>query len=55
MKLLRMLAATAATGMSLIAASPQQTPVAKVLRFGHLWDGTRLIDNVDVIKKDGED
>jgi len=40
-------AAGAWTWLSVQGIAPQAT--AKVLRFGHLWDGTRLTDSVSVV------
>jgi len=39
-----------ATGIWLVilAAAPQPAPI-KALRFGHLWNGTRLLDNATVL------
>jgi imidazolonepropionase-like amidohydrolase len=30
-------------------AAARQPPTVKALRFGHLWDGTRLIDDASVV------
>ena len=40
-------------GLTLLAAA-RQTPPVKVLRFGHFWDGTRLIDNATVVVSDNK-
>jgi imidazolonepropionase-like amidohydrolase len=48
MTLLRALAAAVGTGMLAIQAAPPPSP-AKVLRFGHLWDGAQLIDDASVV------
>jgi len=48
MTLLKPLVAAIGTGMLLFAVTPQSPP-AKVLRFGHLWDGTKLVDNASVV------
>ena len=37
----------AAVTMLLLAGVPQ--PVPTVLRFGHVWDGSRLLDDVAVV------
>jgi imidazolonepropionase-like amidohydrolase len=39
-----------AIGLTVLAA--QQTPAVKALRFGHLWNGTRLIDDATVVVRD---
>src|SRR4026209_2552633 len=38
-------------GLTMLAAA-QQTPSVKVLRFGHLWNGLRLIDDATVVVSD---
>jgi imidazolonepropionase-like amidohydrolase len=48
MTLLKSIAATA-TGVLLMTATSTQPAPPKVIRFGHVWDGTRLIDNVSVV------
>ena len=42
-------AAAAATGVLLMSATPGQPAPVKVIRFGHVWDGARLIDNASVV------
>ena len=48
MTLLKSIAATA-SGVLILSAAPAQPATTKVIRFGHLWDGTRLIDNATVV------
>jgi imidazolonepropionase-like amidohydrolase len=48
MTLLKSIAATA-SGVLIMSATPPQPATTKVIRFGHLWDGTRLIDNATVV------
>ena len=45
--------ATFAIGAALLA-SAQQAPSVKVLRFGHLWNGLRLIDDATVVVSDNK-
>src|SRR5262245_30852930 len=49
MTVMKMFVAAVGTGLLLFVQGIAPQATAKVLRFGHLWDGTGLMDSVSVV------
>src|SRR6185436_3729517 len=43
-----------AVGLLMLTTMTAQPATTKALRFGHLWDGTRLMDNATVLVSDNK-